>query len=209
MGDSSFDYGQYFEFNLSFEYGQPEHTYGESHRNENFNKKIYELVKDKKCPRILDIGCGGGGFISDCIDDGYEAVGIDLRSGYRFRKFGGWGKHPLNFFLLNAIRPFEIKQRDSIVEFDIITSWEVLEHFSEQDVDKVFENIDKHSKEGTYFFGTASETQETVHRCRKSKDWWLRKFSNIGFNNIQKEDYFGKDVIRDEPSSCFLTLRKA
>src|SRR5215468_10939781 len=68
----------------------PTGTRRDNSRNWRFNVKLYQLL-GRRMPRIgprgawvywpniqlkiLDLGCSGGGFVKDCLDDGYFAVG--------------------------------------------------------------------------------------------------------------------------------------
>lgn len=46
-------------------------------RPRRFNKKLYELFGMDSPLWVLDLGCSGGGFVKDCLDDGCLAVGIE------------------------------------------------------------------------------------------------------------------------------------
>jgi SAM-dependent methyltransferase len=71
---------------------------------------------------LLDIGCGRGQFLKTASEHGYQAEGIDISEqavAYARREFG-----------LNA----EARSLDDIVasgkQFDVVTLWHVLEHFT-------------------------------------------------------------------------------
>src|SRR3972149_1215328 len=51
-------------------------TAHDTSRNHLFNQKLYSLYPARS-PLIRDLGCAGGGFVHDCINDGCLAVGIE------------------------------------------------------------------------------------------------------------------------------------
>src|SRR4051812_27451294 len=59
------------------DYIEPWGTRRDNSRNRRFNHKLYKLFLNRRSLRILDLGCSGGGFVRDCIDDGHFAVGLE------------------------------------------------------------------------------------------------------------------------------------
>jgi hypothetical protein len=53
-------------------------TARDSSTNSRFNEKVYRLFEPLgRFPRVLDLGCSGGGFVRACLNDGCLAVGIE------------------------------------------------------------------------------------------------------------------------------------
>src|SRR5579871_948679 len=52
-------------------------TLRDNSRNRRFNQKLYRLFGVKQALAILDVGCSGGGFVRDCIEDGHLAIGLE------------------------------------------------------------------------------------------------------------------------------------
>lgn len=63
-------------------YESPDHLIPFGTRRDNsthrrFNKKLCELFGLDTSLWVLDLGCSGGGFVKDCLDEGHMAVGIE------------------------------------------------------------------------------------------------------------------------------------
>lgn len=81
--------------------------------------KRYMNIQDK---RILDIGCGGGLFLSKMKEKGAKTLGIELNDS---RAFYAQTKHALE---INK-RPIEDSYWASFANaFDVVTLWDVIEH---------------------------------------------------------------------------------
>lgn len=44
--------------------------------NSKFNRRLYEIL-DNRSAFIADLGCAGGGFVNECVNDGYKAIGLE------------------------------------------------------------------------------------------------------------------------------------
>lgn len=72
--------------------------------------------------RVLDIGCGGGLFLSKMKNEGAKVLGIELNDS---RAYYAKTKHGLNI----AKRSIEDSYWEGFVEaFDVVTLWDVIEH---------------------------------------------------------------------------------
>lgn len=147
----------------------------ESSRNPNFNKILYQFGSS-----ILDIGCGGGQFILDCVNDGYEAIGIDGLYAYQKYKVAAWNLLPNNLFCADITEPFQILKNDENMKFDIITSWEFMEHLFESDIDRVIGNITRHLKDTGVYICSISNRPCDGHFTIKPTDWWIKQFQKFG-----------------------------
>ncbi len=67
--------------------------------------------------RVLDVGCGDGGFLDAAADDGWSTVGVEI----------SWSAvHRASSRHLRAVATFEAI--DACPHFDAVTFWDVLEH---------------------------------------------------------------------------------
>lgn len=80
-------------------------------------------------------------------------IGVDEYVFYRLNKIGYWHNLTNNFFNCDIIKPFRLQLRDTqaLIQFDIITMWEVLEHIAEGDLYSLLGNITCHLNGKGYF----------------------------------------------------------
>ena len=97
--------------------------------------RIKKIKKFKKGGRILDVGCGQGGFLNTMLKDGWEIYGVELsRDACDFAREKYGLKEINNCDLLSAVFPDNF--------FDVITLWHVLEHLGKpQDTLRKIYNI--------------------------------------------------------------------
>ena len=116
-----------------------------SYTNENFNSRLYEIISEGAF--ITDWGCAGGGFINNCIRDGYFAIGLEGDDRPLKQKFSHWATLAgTNLFTCDVTEDFQIFWDNEPVKFDVITSWEFLEHPRQDKIDNVMLNVVKHIK---------------------------------------------------------------
>lgn len=69
--------------------------------------------------RVLDVGCGPGTVVSQMVEDGYDAIGVDLPCVAPIWERAG--RDPDRFVCANAIRlPFGDRTFDAVVSFGLI-----------------------------------------------------------------------------------------
>lgn len=187
---------------------QPWGTARDSSRNALFNEKIYKLFAGRpEVLKILDLGCSGGGFVRDCIDDGCYAVGIEGSDYSQKMSRAEWATLSDKFlFTADLTSKFEVSREDETgrhpIEFDLITSWDVLEHIAENDLPTLIENIKRHLKSDGLAIFSISNSEEVIngirlHQTVQPKDWWVNLFQSHGLTNLPKfEQYFGGQYIR-------------
>ena len=167
-------------------------------KNHDFNDRIYGLNKNKPL-RILDLGCGAGFFIEDCINDQHIGIGVDGNQFYK-EKSVPWINNSNNFFLCDIGKNFFILEDGHIMTFDFITSWECMEHLYEKDINTFMKNVSFHSRPGTHFiFSVSTRLDPPGHQCIHEKEWWFEKAYSVGFKNLDLD--FKNDLIRCEPDS--------
>lgn len=191
--------------------------------NKLFNKRLYELISTKAL--ILDIGCGGAGFVKDCLDDGYKAAGLEgsdepLKRGHSYWPFlAGYF-----LFTCDVTENFQLYNFEELAKFDVITSWEFLEHIHLDKIDAVMENTRKHMKTQGLYICSISVGSEAYCDLTRGSEWgvtdvldhrsfhqnintieyWERLFANYGFI-VRKDlrDSFAEQWIRGPGFGCW------
>ena len=174
---------------------QPWGTRHDNSVNPRFNDKIYKLYPKSHSPlTILDLGCSGGGFVKSCFDEGCLAVGLE---GSDFSKKLGraeWRTIPEYLFTCDITRNFELLLQTNTGEdrllFDLVTSWEVMEHIAEPDLAQVAANVRKHLAPTGLWIMSISPREEIIHGTRlhqtvQPKPWWVTAFAKLGFTQLE------------------------
>jgi len=213
--------------NYPVAYESPDHIWGHNpiennYANTKFNHRLYEILDNLEA-KITDWGCAGGGFIRECLDDGYAAVGLEGSDIAAKQMYANW---PLlynkNLFTCDITREFQITFNGEACKFDCITSWEVLEHIHADAVDTLMSNIVKHIKPGGYYIcsihcGSAEHCKMTfghewgtkyghtsLHQNVNTPEYWDRLFWRWGFEykRSMKESFQGQ-FIRGPGIGCW------
>ena len=181
-------------------------TRRDNHRHYRFNEKLYQLFgfPNKKFDLfVLDLGCAGGGFVKSCIDDGCFSLGIEGSDYSRKMQRAEWNIIPNFLFTGDITGNFDIlDQNKKRLKFDVITCWEVMEHLKETEIAAVIKNVRKHLKSSGLWFISITSIQDIVHGYRlhqtvKPKEWWIKKFSSFGFQNLTEHlSYFRGNFVR-------------
>ena len=177
---------------------------GDFFKNYEFNKMAYALFEHTEL-FIMDLGCGDGGFLEDCLNDNHKCVGVDGWPLHKELKSKVWNKYENNFFLADIGKPFQLYYNDKPIKFDLITSWEFFEHILTEDVPILIQNIKKHLKNNGYLIFSASISNERCHLTKMDKSWWIKQFMPYGFVNTDIDFY--PHVIRNCPQSSFVYLK--
>lgn len=94
-----------------------------SYRKERFGKErlslISQYIVNKKSKRLLDVGCGTGGFLEIAKEQGFDVYGQDLG-----KKLAAWTSDRLNIKVFDS--PINLLPKS--LKFDVITVFDVLEH---------------------------------------------------------------------------------
>lgn len=202
------------------DYLAPWGTKRDNSRNWRFNQKLYRAFP-KPTLKVLDLGCAGGGFVKDCLDDGCLAVGLEGSDYSKKHRRAEWATIPDYLFTCDITKPFELFTVDGDksvpLEFDVVTAWEVMEHISECDLQQVANNVSMHLANNGVWIVSISPNREVqggvvLHQTVKPKDWWINTFEHLGFFN--REDwvkYFNGQFVRGPkqhaPNSFHLVLR--
>jgi len=182
-------------------------TRRDNSRHRRFNKKLYELFDEEGPPLwVLDLGCSGGGFVKECLDDGCMAVGIEGSDFSRRMRRAEWRTIPEHLFTADITKPFEIFGEfdggEKRLMFDVITAWEVMEHIHERDLEGVFENVKKHLRPGGLWIMSIALCDDihkgvNLHQTVKPKAWWVEKLQKSGLHSVdQYVHYFNTQFVR-------------
>ncbi len=197
----------------SYDYLFPLGAIKDNSRNSAFNAKLKKFPGD-----VMDLGCAGGGFVKDCLDEGRLAIGLEGNDYGQKNTWAEWATIPENLFTCDITYPFVVHTGDSLPHlFKIITAWEVLEHLQQKDLGNFFKNVVKHlHPDGVFIISIAnkpsfSDSSHTIdlHRIHKDENWWTARVIKAGFvRDSEAEFYFGKDWLRNERKSFHFVLRK-
>jgi 2-polyprenyl-3-methyl-5-hydroxy-6-metoxy-1,4-benzoquinol methylase len=164
-------------------------TMNDCTRSPRFVAACERQLKRKLC--ALDMGCSGGGIVYDFLHRGHDAVGLEGSDFSLKSQRAEWRVIPDNLFTCDITQPFKIedKKNNSLVEFDIITMWEVMEHIHEVDLPVMFNNINKHLKADGYFVGSIALGDDVVngvsyHPTLHERPWWVEKFKELKFKML-------------------------
>jgi len=186
-------------------YDSPDHliplgTKKDNHTNLKFVKRCENILTKKSNGkgRILDIGCAGGGSVEQFISRGHDAYGLEGSDYSQKNNRASWKTIPEKLFTVDASRPFVLLDGGSVSQFDIIYSFEVMEHISKNRLPIYFSNIYLHMKKDAVFIGsytcTASKKFPTHHQTVMSPKHWIRFIKKLKMFEIidlkwRKDEY--------------------
>ncbi len=149
--------------------------------------------------KTLDVGCSGGQLTIDFHNRGHLAVGIE-GSDYSVRNHrANWPTfHNHLLFTCDATKPYQILGDDnSQITFDLVTSWEVIEHIKEQDLPSFFTNIKNHMHEKSIFCASISPLPDIIeghvlHQSVFSKQHWYQSILPQFFSTVSELPFHNK-----------------
>ena len=193
-------------------FSSPDHqlpwgTKRDNSRNPRFNDKLYKLFpRYNELLKILDMGCSGGGFVKSCFDEGCLAVGLEGSDFSKRMRRAEWRTIPEYLFTCDITGDFDIwlesKAGTERLVFDVVSSWEVMEHIAEGDIATVAGNVKKHLAAGGLWIMSVSPNEEVIHGVRlhqtvKDKPWWIQKLAGLGLHHQERYvEYFNTQFVR-------------
>lgn len=178
----------------SSDHNFPEGTAVDYTRRLGLCQKVEELFGRKVA--FLDVGCSGGGLVIDFLIRGHFAIGIEGSDYSKQAGRAGWGIIPNNLFTADITVPFRIQSGDDLKKFEVISSWEVLEHIKTQDLDSCFKNVYEHLADDGIFVGSigilpsfAKPSGEPLHHTIKEPAWWMNKLQECGFKPLDPQPF--------------------
>jgi len=197
-------------------------TRRDSSRNCRFVQKLSSLGYSSEGQlKVLDLGCSGGGFIRDVIEEGWLGVGLEGSDFSKKHRRAEWATIPDNLFTCDATKPFTLLEEESEGKsrpliFDVITSWELIEHIAEGDLPSVADNVRRHLRNGGLWILSVSPNEEIIngvvlHQTVRGRTWWIRTFASLGFTHHETViRYFNTQFVRGPkfgaPGSFHLAL---
>lgn len=134
----------------------------DNHSDENLIEEIISRVSSDRV-NCLDLGCAGGQLILDLNNHEKTDICVGLDGSAGVYKQNNWSidsnKNVLKH--ANLTKTFSVLNNNEPVKFDIITCWEVIEHFEEKDLDVFFSNVTQHLSENGLFFGSIALFPDT------------------------------------------------
>lgn len=198
----------------------------DSTSGKSFADKVRELYlfrkKDGSPSRsfaLLDLGCAGGKFVKEVIDNGDFAVGLEGSEYSLARQRAEWATIPNNLFCCDITHPFTVYSglvfektgHKTSFRFDCVTAWEVLEHIKEKDLNVLLENVLYHLMPDGIFCVSVSSQNGYHHETVRNKDWWMDKFESYYLKPHKRSmDVIGDSWVRGpgEPNSFNVALRR-
>jgi len=165
---------------------EPRSTARDNSINLKFNKRLYELFKDRK-PSVLDFGCAGGGMVKSFIDDGCIAVGLEGSDYNKMHLRAEWATIPGNLFTCDLGYEFTLHTGDhQPYRFDVVTAWEFIEHIPEKRLYTMIDNMRRHLRTNGLIIGSTTDAHSIWkvldhHQTRKPMWWWAEQFGKHEF----------------------------
>ena len=194
-------------------YDSPDHisprgTMQDNSTNPRFNRKVYRLLdKVKRQIRVLDMGCSGGGFIRECNNDGCLAIGLEGSDYSEKHRRAEWAIIPEFLFTCDIGKNFKLFKDNEHIKFNLITSWEYLEHINPEDVDTLIKNIKNNLLDDGIFIASLSNFPDIcngidLHQSKHPKKWWYNKFKEHGlYERKELYGYFNNQYVRGGKSN--------
>lgn len=180
----------------------PRGTANDNTRSLRFVEKIEKTLG--KNLKILDLGCSGGGLVLNFLQRGHFAMGLEGSDFSLKNQRAEWPLIPYNLRTCDITQPFTLQNDNGEpLKFDLITSWEVLEHIEESKLGTLFNNIKRHLAPNGYFMGSVAtfpdadpETGAVWHVTLQEKPWWEQKFAEQSLIFDSSLDFEARDFPR-------------
>lgn len=183
----------------------PEGVYLDNNITYRFVQDIENYIDDRPI-RLLDLGCAGGEMVCRMVDRGHLCVGLegsDHILNVKLEMVDEVGKLPLgwknwknygnkNLFTCDVTKEYNIYENSELMQFDIITSFDVFEHFNPEDVENALTQSLKHLKPNGLFIAqialfnsgrtpTSKNTPDELdyHKSVFDATWWEKKISKF------------------------------
>jgi len=193
------------KFPIAFD--SPDHlvplgTKRDNHRNILFVKSCEKLLHKMGCKsgNILDLGCAGGGCVEDFAKRGHNAIGLEGSDYSLICKRDSWATIPDRLFTCDISRPYKILDDDRLMKYDIIYSFEVMEHIHPKRLKVYFENIYNHMKGTSIFIGSFTTTKSRKfpdhHQTIMNKKQWHSFVKKLNLFKILNLKWKSKQYLR-------------
>ena len=150
------------------------------------------------------------------------AVGLEGSDFSKRHRRAEWRTIPEDPFTADVTAPFQVYGDGDAgsfpARFDVVTSWEMIEHIAEPDLKQVAENVGRHLKESGIWVMSISPNIEIIdgvplHQTVQPRDWWVTKFQQLGWTHLESHlKYFNTQFVRGPkygaPGSFHLVLSR-
>lgn len=153
---------------------------------------------------VLDLGCAGGGLVSDFTERGHNAIGLEGSNYSLLSRRAEWPVIPDRLRTCDLRHPFAIWEIDgSLMQFDVVSAWDVLEHIPETALSTLLQNVRRHLKPSGVFTGTVSTRPSkpapdgrNYHATVRDREWWRKRFYESGFVETEPPPFETEDYPR-------------
>jgi 2-polyprenyl-3-methyl-5-hydroxy-6-metoxy-1,4-benzoquinol methylase len=133
---------------------------GSTHDNTTSKAFLDEVEQyfNKPDVALMDLGCAGGQLVVDFYRRNKLAVGLEGSDKPLAMNLFNWPKYANSaLFTCDISQPYSVIDGDTgeLVQFDIITCWETIEHMKPEDLNTMLLQVEKHLKPGGLFVGSA------------------------------------------------------
>jgi SAM-dependent methyltransferase len=157
--------------------------------------QIARRIKPSGNRSVLELGCGGGDMRPFLETQGISNyVGVDGNPAALLYSPHVKG-HETQFHLLNLQQEIDFGH-----QFDVVCTFEVLEHICEENLDNIIGTIRRHMGAKSVFLGTASlQNDIDVHVTVRERPFWLNKFRQHGLVPHPSHQQFETRLSRNHP----------
>ncbi len=144
---------------------------------------------------ILELGCGGGDLCTF-----FRLMGVNQYLGVDVNPIA-FANSPHILGRENHFRQLNLQQEINFgATFDIVCSFEVLEHIREDHLDSLIKTIRHHLGPQSLFLGTASLQDDLdVHITVRPRVFWLDRFREFGLTEHPKHGFYEMLLAQNHP----------
>ena len=161
--------------------------HGTKQDNTSNNAFVQSVINKLGYVKYADIGCAGGWFARAFHTEGHLGVGVEGSDYSRIHKRAEWGVVPDILFTADITKPFHFVNEDnSVVKFNIMSAFDVLEHIHEHELPALMDNLKNNLETGGYFVCSVAIFEDrdeggVYHVTLKPEEWWVELFKSHGF----------------------------
>lgn len=168
----------------------PDGAINDNNSNDEFIASMLRLTNNYKFS-ILDLGCAGGQMVVDFHNRGHTSAGVEGSDKHVMKQVArgreNWDIYEdVCLFRADVTKPFYIlDENDDLYRFNIITSWEFLEHPPCDTVPMTISNMKKHLTPNGIMLHMINTSPGWKHQCPQSGEWWDEQFKTFGFKSYK------------------------
>jgi len=148
---------------------------------------------------ILELGCGAGSLAYWIREENPELTVVTADANKVAASKSPFLQHDHHFCIRTDIEYQFETENGEVLKFDVIISFEHLEHIEHSKLNSFTENLLTHSKHGTTFIASAADGGHTSEHSLFPKDWWVDFFSKKGMNELNVPSILDE---RTRPFNC-------